>query len=503
MARGGIDKAKVIAGLDKLRGNVTVAQLGLKPGPALKQPASLLAYATEMPTMDFVTGIADYLKHPVKNYRTLRDKSPGLRARYSAGNWERDVKTAVTGGAPKALSGKMGFNDYMLSLLRAGDKYSQTVPGMWAKYKSELKAGKTDAEAIRSAEQATNRTQVASYIETLSTIQRGGSLARLATMFQDQPAKYFRLINANFRNIGAGRVSKKKGITNIFILWVLAPALFQLMADGFKWKKERQLRAWLLGPVNDLLIFGQVAQSLFGWAQGEQYPYTVSPVLDIANKIQRAISKARKLYRQGIDPMEDISVEDVIAMLESIAEVGGLATGMPTPYAVQAEKAIRAKDPRQFIWSKWALDEGKKEVFPAKDFEGYNLIPSNPDELKAALRDKTVQYDRSRYRELNPTVDAKLFISGQVTTVKTQKAYSEVLRLIDEEKIKPTEISAVVAWQKADQKRQELGLRDENITLTDRLIRKLLSVGAQTPAGTQPPQEFKIQRREPVQIGQK
>ena len=482
LARGGIEKAKIIAGLDKLRGNVTIAQLGLKPGPALKQPASLVAYATEMPTMDFIEGIAGYLRNPVKNYRTLRDKSPGLRARYRAGNWERDVKTAVTGGAPKSFSGKMGFSDYMLWLLKIGDKYSQTVPGMWAKYKSELKVpGTTDAEAIRAAEQSTNRTQVASYIETLSTIQRGGSLARLATMFQDQPAKYFRLINASARNMWGGRVSKKKGVLNIFILWVLAPALFQFMADGFKWEKERQMRAWLLGPLNDMLVIGQIAQSVFGWVQGEQYPYAISPVLEPFRDVQMAISKARKLYKQGVDPMEDISVEDVIALLEYVAKATGTAAGVPTPYFIQAEKAIRNREPKQFIWTEWALGEPSDTIEQytkewKDDITEYNLIPSNPIELEAAIRAGTVKYDRSEYRGRNPEVDAKLFISGQVTTVKTRKASDEVLRLVKENKLKPEEISAVRAWQKEEEKRQELGLRDENITLTDELIQRLLGI---------------------------
>ena len=111
----------------------------------------------------------------------------------------------------------------------------------------------------------------------------------------------------------------------------------------------------------------------------------------------------------------------------------------------------------------------------AKDFEEYNQIPSNPDELKAAQRAGTVPYSRSEYRQRNPEVDAKLFISGQVSTVKTLRAASEVQRLVKENKLKPLEISAVKAWQKADQKRKELGLRDTSITLTDTLIKRLLS----------------------------
>jgi len=132
------------------------------------------------------------------------------------------------------------------------------------------------------------------------------------------------------------------------------------------------------------------------------------------------------------------------------------------------------------------------QTYPSysKDFEEYNKIPSNELELEAAILKKTVKYSRSEYRERNPEIDAKLFISGQVTTVKTPKAAQEVLRLVQEEKIKPSEISAVKAWQKEDEKRKELGLRDTNVTLTDDLIKKLLS----PQVGNVPAREVPVRR---------
>ena len=73
-ARGGVAASQRNRLLDNLRGNVSVAVLGLKPGIAIKQPTALVAFMATMPTTDFFTGIADYLTNPIGNYKTLYEK---------------------------------------------------------------------------------------------------------------------------------------------------------------------------------------------------------------------------------------------------------------------------------------------------------------------------------------------------------------------------------------------------------------------------------------------
>src|SRR3990167_9177919 len=197
----------------------------------------------------------------------------------------------------------------------------------------------SDADAILEAEKLTNRTQNTSQLFTQSTIQRGGSVWRMLTMFQDQPNKYFRLINSHARNVINGREGKAKGISAIAVI---------------------------LGPINDLLIFGQMAQSVAGWVVGENYPYEPSPMLQIADDVKTAISKMRKLIRDGQDPFKDISMDDVIEMIEFLAKAGGMATGTPTPYLVQVERAFRGeegnRDLRELLFSRWALEEPKPDL---------------------------------------------------------------------------------------------------------------------------------------------
>jgi hypothetical protein len=350
MARGGISRDKVNRVADTLRINFTKSILGLKPLIAIKQIPSVLAYTTEMPAGDFINGVIDFWKNPVENYNTLIEKSPDLRKRYGLG-FERDIRDAAKQDWVKKLSGSADVSDWFFAMIKAGDKFA-TVQGSWAKYQSELKAGKSDDAAIAGAVQSTNRTQPTSDLSTLSAGQRGGSFVKLLTMFQNQPNKYFRIIATNARALRYNRGSQVKAATNIAVAWVVLPMLFQLISDAFRFKKEKQIQAALLGPINNLLIAGSLAKSVVGWAFGEMFDYQGSPVLSTSKKFQVATSKLTK---------ENVTTEDVISAIEFMAEGAGQLAGVPTPAIVQAEKAVRKKQPLQLIFSEHSLKSDKKK----------------------------------------------------------------------------------------------------------------------------------------------
>lgn len=350
MARGGISRDKVNRVADVLRINFTKSILGLKPLIAIKQIPSMLAYITEMPAGDFVNGVVDFWSNPVDNYKTLIAKSPDLRKRYGFG-FERDIRDAAKQDWVKKLSGSADVSDWFFAMIKAGDRFA-TVQGSWAKYQSELKAGKSDDAAIASAVQSTNRTQPTSTLSTLSAGQRGGSFVKLLTMFQNQPNKYFRVIATNARALKYHRGSQLKAATNIAVAWVVLPMLFQFISDAFRFRKEKQLQAALLGPANNLLIVGSLAKTAVGWAFGEMYDYQGSPVLSTGRKAKAAVSKLTK---------QNVTTEDVVASIEFMAEAVGQVAGIPTPAIVQAEKAIRRKEPLQLIFSEHSLRSSKKK----------------------------------------------------------------------------------------------------------------------------------------------
>jgi DNA-binding ferritin-like protein (Dps family) len=364
LARGGIESAKRNRFLDALRGNFSVAVLGLKPMIAIKQPIAILGFMTEMPYGDFVSGVIDFMKNPVENYRILYSKSSGLRSRYQNGEWERDFATKYN-KTRTVVGTNMPMSDFFLYLIRLADM-AGTVPGQWAKYKSSLKRGLSDENAILSSEQSVNRTQNTSYLETMSAVQTEGSWAKLLTMFQDQTNKYFRLMMAQTRvifNNAQTPKAKVKAFSDLMILWVVLPALFQFMSDGFKWRPDRQGRAVVLGPVNYLLIFGQMAQSVYGWTTGEKYPYEPSPVLQIFDDVNYFINDVQKMIEAGQDPYKDITMDDIIRMVEDLAKFTGEATGIPTPYLIQVEKALRSGKLINLLYSDWALQDPKPDDY--------------------------------------------------------------------------------------------------------------------------------------------
>ncbi|GAG22897.1 unnamed protein product, partial [marine sediment metagenome] len=76
----------------------------------------------------------------------------------------------------------------------------------------------------------------------------------------------------------------------------------------------------------------------------------------------------------------------------------------------------------------------------SKDFEGYPIFEDAEERQKFILENKDYSglsdaKMRNKWREENPLVEAKMFVVGQFTTLSSDKARSEVLRLIEEHKL--------------------------------------------------------------------
>jgi len=109
------------------------------------------------------------------------------------------------------------------------------------------------------------------------------------------------------------------------------------------------------------------------------------------------------------------------------------------------------------------------------ELNDYFDIPSNAIELAAAQKKDESVISRADYREQNPEIDAKLFIVGQVTTIRTEAGINIARRLILENGIDPETIKAVQKWQAEQEVREETGVADTSITLTERFIMSLLA----------------------------
>ena len=155
-----------------------------------------------------------------------------------------------------------------------------------------------------------------------------------------------------------------KAASNIVLAWAILPMIFQFIGDGGKWIEKHQWRALILGPVNDLLVFGAMIRGMYGWLIGEAFDVQPSPVFSTLREIEYCLAKVAK----WINPDKDIEPEDIQAFCEHFAKgVGGLI-GLPTPYGVQVKKAIESGDYRQLLFSEYILKLGTEEKKKKKPY---------------------------------------------------------------------------------------------------------------------------------------
>ena len=88
----------------------------------------------------------------------------------------------------------------------------------------------------------------------------------------------------------------------------------------------------------------------------------MSPASSTINDIQKFGGKAINIYEKQKDPLKYVTKDDIIRTSELAAKAIGEFTGLPTPYLVQAEKAIRKGKPKELIFSNYALNKRKPKT---------------------------------------------------------------------------------------------------------------------------------------------
>ena len=139
----------------------------------------------------------------------------------------------------------------------------------------------------------------------------------------------------------------------------------------------------ILGPANYLLAAGQILQSAYGRITGEPYPAEITPVASTIRELEYALSGTIKLLEQGRDPLKDVDTDYLVRTIEHYAKGIGQIVGLPTPFIVQAERAIRNADIRQMVFSQYALKNDGDAVKSLQDMYaqayGYNKWSDLPE----------------------------------------------------------------------------------------------------------------------------
>ena len=311
IANNSSDLGKRIALLDKIRGNITVASLALAPTVTIKQLTSIPAYASDIPTMKFISGMGAFARNPKKAADILM-KSEYMQKRYKDG-FERDILEGMKRDYDSMLKGTSNLKNKMMFLIKWGDK-GAILMGGYSVYKyhfdKSISTGNTIEEskkiALSEFEEATKLSQQSTNPEDLSEFQAMGSLGKLFTMYMTSPMSYFRQERKSARDFVKGFKAKNKGLmknaVKRFVTYhFLLPIVFQYVANGLPglltdWDDEDEedlKRAASIGSLNGVFIAGQLIAYLGdiltdkAWTRGGKF--SPSPAFDaIANIINQS-----------------------------------------------------------------------------------------------------------------------------------------------------------------------------------------------------------------------
>lgn len=319
--------------MSKLRANYAVSVLGLKPSLAIKQLTGFPAYWENVPTKDFLEGLADFARHPKQAIETLGN-SQYMKTRGT--NIIKDFEEVSKSEMLKNLGTKIGLREFLMLNIQLGDRWSIYMGG-WALYKYMLKKTGDPAQAMAEFERITNETQQSSYMSEQSAWQ-SNPFGNWFTMFQSSQNQYLRKELTVLRGLATKRMDWDKAVKTLFIYHFLLPMFFQFVSDGFRWDKDAQLRAAVLGSLNGAFVLGKVMERMVDWAITGTLNYKLG-IKELFPPVSVLENGAKFLSDSVKYAVDDISLEDYMDALRGAVRTAGEATGLPLKYPMDVAAA--------------------------------------------------------------------------------------------------------------------------------------------------------------------
>jgi hypothetical protein len=412
MAADGVAFSKSVRWLDNLRGSAYTGFIGANPISALKQIVSTMAWAGEMPLPKFFGGYANFWTNPLAKGKFLIDNSANLRARYDLLTFERDARQVMASGDAKLLTSReVNFKKQSMILTRIGDRLG-ILPGGWSYYLDTMdrltgqtvprnvaeleqfikRYPKEHIKAINDFDAAYNRTQQTGLPAHISTIRRSGSWADMFTFAQSASEAQFNNAISTLRALGffgdPKRIPTGEGLKRLFIYLVAIPAFLQFIADGFEFRKRRQLAVigasvFTLGFSNYPVFFQEMANNIGRKIAG-------LPSFDIGQPAPASILNevSQDVGNLGNKLLNNTSLEEILQVLKDVGISLATLKGIPAKPLSRILGGIAGfkKNPdlrRLFGYSDFALEEqGKEKTDDARKI--YNRIEALPEEEKQA-----------------------------------------------------------------------------------------------------------------------
>jgi hypothetical protein len=290
------------AGFGYMNRMFTASVLPITGTIGAKQLMSWFAMGEDMPTDVFLKHQADFFRSraAAKEIVTfLWDNSAAVRDRTQS---SVEFEIAKIGEMEDSLfrwTKANRWDKWKFAFIRYGDRFP-IYTGGWAVYKHAVTPvsaggrGLSHTEGIQLFEETFLGTQQSNDLDKLNAFQRMGGMGRTLTLFMTSRLSLLRAQTRAWRQRperlgGTGKISYRTFGRRMFIYQFAVPMMIQFVASGFRWEKDRQLVAAMMGQLNSVVILGDFLQwsviealkmgglvdpSLSNWKKGTQLTMT-------------------------------------------------------------------------------------------------------------------------------------------------------------------------------------------------------------------------------------
>ena len=354
------EQATMDNAVDIMQDMFILSRLGINPVVTLKQLTSFVTYASDIGYGNWMKNAAlsrfgkgkdvkAIWKEIAANSTYLQDRDAKSMTKaiemYSDDAME-SVFPDIKIGGQRIMTGanKESLVNILMYTTKIGDRGAIFLGGVpnYVHYKNQaLEAGKTEQEAIDIAiikfERDTKRSQQSTDLQDRDYYQTKGPIFRALNMFLTTPKQYLRKEVYAIRNMyrlassgGKSGKGNKMDAGRIFLTYhVVMPVFFQFVANGMPgfladWDDEDKkdlLSAAILGNINALFIYGELAVKIKDLLSGKPESFLQPKTLPILTQGTETLKKFSK-YMKLKDPKK--KQEALYAALAEMSQFSGL-----------------------------------------------------------------------------------------------------------------------------------------------------------------------------------
>ncbi len=254
---------QAIKWIDRIRLNAGTAFVGGKALGLFKQWTAAVNFMVYVSPAEMANGVADFMMHPLEAIKTM-EQSELMKSRLE--NIDATLREALTRDDITTLKRRPTLVEMNMWFVKHGDRVAIWTGG-WAVYKAELAKTGSPEKAMEAFEKAFNRTQQSGTVDSMTQLERAGTLGKILTLFTKQNMQMLE-IEMNAVRKAMAVPTRKNVLTAMKRVAVVhtSSMLFQAMGslipfvsgddDDKKEEALKVLRAFILGPLMGLGLLG-------------------------------------------------------------------------------------------------------------------------------------------------------------------------------------------------------------------------------------------------------